>query len=91
VTGYHHVRQHTRRNGTRVRGYDRRNPSRAETGAGGAILILLLILVVLHGPAGHGIHSARFASHGQETAQTSHKHHSRAAQRPIVTCGRCQR
>jgi hypothetical protein len=81
VTGYHHVRPYTRRDGTRVRGHKRRNPSRADTGA--AILAVVLILVFLHATASRqsATHPAKPSSHSQQTAPDQHPH---AAQRSKI-------
>jgi hypothetical protein len=74
MTGYHYVRPHIRRTGTRVRGHYRRNSSRA--GGGAAIIALLLILAIMHSVAGsqHTKHSAGAQRHRHEVIQSRHSH-----------------
>jgi hypothetical protein len=62
VSGYHHVRPYMRRDGTWVRGHNRRNPSpRAGSGVGVYFIAALVIMgclasgVALHAPSRHGV------------------------------------
>ena len=87
--GRHHVRAHTRKDGTPVRGHYQRNPSRGSAGGAGGIIAVALILAILHG-MGHQptAHSARSPQHGQETVHaTSHRH--TVAQRRNTPCDHC--
>jgi hypothetical protein len=75
VTGYHSVRPYTRKDGTRVRGHSRRNPSPAGAGAWAGLLVFLLLLALLHAAADHhaAAHSVRAPSH--QEARIAHDGH----------------